>query len=64
MPWQIAPALVIISGAFTVTGGLLAGIQYAAFGRVSYIIEHHQRQERAFTRFSMPQQPGLRLFCV
>ena len=36
MPWQIAPALVIISGAFTVTGGLLMGIQYAAFGKVYF----------------------------
>ena len=34
MPWQTAPALVIISGAFTVTGGLLMGIQYAAYGKV------------------------------
>lgn len=34
MPWQIAPALVIISAAFTLTGGAIYGIQYAAYGKV------------------------------
>ena len=37
MPWQSAPALVIISGAFTVTGGLLMGIQYAAYGKPKFV---------------------------
>lgn len=34
MPWQVAPALVIISGALTVTGTLLGVIQNVAYGKV------------------------------
>ena len=50
MPWQTAPALVIISGAFTVTGGLLMGIQYAAYGKVC-----------KFFKFCMIYESGARL---
>ena len=37
MPWQSVPALVIISGAFSITGGLLMGIQYAAYGKPKFV---------------------------
>lgn len=38
MPWQIAPPLVIIAGAFSATGGLLYGIQYLAYGKVRTLL--------------------------
>lgn len=35
MPWQSAPPLIIIAGAFTLTGLGLRGIDNLAYGRVS-----------------------------
>lgn len=36
MPWQSAPPLIIIGGAFALTGFALNGIEKLAHGRVSY----------------------------
>jgi hypothetical protein len=41
MPWQVAPALVIISGALTVTGTLLGVIQNVAYGKVWALVCEH-----------------------
>ncbi len=35
MPWQSAPPLIIIGGAFALSGALLGGIDKLAYGRVS-----------------------------
>lgn len=35
MPWQSAPPLIIIGGAFALTGALLTGVDRLAYGRVS-----------------------------
>jgi hypothetical protein len=35
MPWQMAPPLIIICGAFTATGLLLHGVDYLTTGQVS-----------------------------
>jgi len=33
MPWQTAPGLIIIAGAFTVAGGLVNGVQHLFYGQ-------------------------------
>ena len=33
MPWQVIPPLAIITGMFTLTGGIMYGVQYAAYGK-------------------------------
>jgi len=35
MPWQTAPPLIIIAGAFNVAAGLMYGAQRLGFGEVS-----------------------------
>ena len=35
MPWQTAPSLIIIGGAFNVAAGLMWGAQRLGFGEVS-----------------------------
>lgn len=36
MPWQAVPPLIVIAGAFTVTGVLLRFTDEVAFGKVSF----------------------------
>jgi len=36
MPWQSAPPLIIIGGAFAATGLLLNGVDRLAYGRVRF----------------------------
>ena len=38
MPWQMAPPLLIIAGAFTFTGYALNFADYLYYGRVSYLV--------------------------
>jgi hypothetical protein len=38
MPWQAAPGLLIITGAFALTGLALNGVDRLAYGRVKYFI--------------------------